>query len=496
MRVIICAFLCFGNPADVPFKNPPVFSVHYVSWIETIASPFNYTGLGYSKLAYASKSDDSPGDRVSLGFNFPFLGVNYNSFYVDPNGALEFDTSYIPPCAGVFEYVSCNFNSSYYGTIAVFLADLFPGQSKESIIYMQSQKSAITITYYRVPYWNISGIYLTFSAMLEADGHIALSYYEITPPYSIPALPPDTDWLVGIRGSPRYKDLFSQTVTQHLDQKGWFTSYPGIYPQRDKVRSNSTFHACLVSDHWCLRPSSVTVGMTTATVHISTLSVSCLKLLDIFCVFRISTIEYLSSASFNSSINTFVCSVPSQATENPTTIPVTLRGYFKNVNVGKYAGGKSLQYVDLTLYPLNITVTTLSSPTLGCISTTFSSLCDNCAICNSNFSCLRHTFGTCHALYDMPSCNNTCLSSSVGPTSQVMAVAALDKHGKCCDITDIDCSGTCLGHKVAAYDGYGHSVCCAVSVDCNNVCGGKSVRDHCGVCGGMECVYSFRLLQL
>ena len=59
----------------------------------------------------AAETDDTPLDLVGLPFPFFFYGERKLHVWINPNGAIQFDSK--PPCHCCFSANNCDFNSSY-----------------------------------------------------------------------------------------------------------------------------------------------------------------------------------------------------------------------------------------------------------------------------------------------------------------------------------------------------------------------------------------------
>eukprot|EP01041_Mallomonas_annulata_P009600 gene9600-19954_t len=460
-------------------SNRDVLStVHYIEWITSRPIPDKQIWIFSKKLSIVSNSNDNPMERVNLPFVFPFFGENHNTVVINPNGALQFDSTNIPPCGPFFGggKNDCGLENSYYGIIAGFLTDLNPPGSITGEIRLSSDnQSQILISYNNIPYFGKPLALNSFHILLHKNGHIGIELDNIQRPESLPLNIP---WLVGVRPS---KDSINIKLSniQKQNQKSWNTSVYGLYPPKKSITSNISYNLCPVSINWCLRPAMISRDTSTSTsiippiiINITTLQFGCTdnNIFEFHCIYKqnnieianvIANISHLTSSSssstsssslYSSTVTTFSCHVPHKIlTASAGSYKVTIRGYFNSTTATTttssstyrggggggihYVDGQESQYIDIlpmtttTTTPLNLTVYDPSTHTptshSNCDSTTWinatSTLtCDTCAICNLNFTCFDHLNSKLNSnTYDCNGVcggNNTC-TPTVAPTS-------------------------------------------------------------------------------
>lgn len=446
--------------ANIHSPNPYNY-VHYLDFL--IPQHLSQQLTGYIDLPVVSKTDDRPSEQVQLPFSFPFFGVNQNTAFINTNGMIQFDTKYLYPCGAAFCYNHLDNAVVYVGVIGAYLIDLVPSKTPDSKIKKYVETNKVTIAYQNLKLFNQSNhpSNISFSIQLNHDGHIAIDYYKvINPDLLLPSV-----WSVGLRASPGY--YFTQTKKQKENQRlQWHSNVSGVYPLRATITSNKTYHLCPVSDSVCLQPTSILTN-TKSSINITFLSLSCQNLLNFVCIFTDSS---SSSTSIDSTTagNTITCPVPKGVTDNAGLVSVTIRGYNSAILY--------LTYVDILLSPLNLTI---SSPvnTANCsatwkpgysplpANTSGSSEIKQCSVCDSNTPLKTWSTAPCTTIYDVPSCNNTCVTST-----PYQKTYTSDYFRTCCHYADIDCEGVCYGYTRPYLDPASGLYKCQACQKCNGKC--------------------------
>ena len=206
-----------------------------------------YSVLKETLLSIVSQADDSPFQQVPLPWVFTLLGVNIESVWVSPNGALfhsMFSTS-----GPNYAYDARGLNGSYFGTIDPFAADLNPSESSNSRITWYNSRDSITIAFRNVPLFynafeNINGgsPAFTFRVDLFSDSHIVFHYDSITTPAILSAN--GYSMFSGLRSFEAYSKCTFTSSQLSTGLTDWGTSIPGVYPPLSAVSSGNQFTMC------------------------------------------------------------------------------------------------------------------------------------------------------------------------------------------------------------------------------------------------------------
>ena len=458
--------------AGLRFQGAFVHAAKAVYYIDFLSSEFIPKFLTYplqnaSVLESVSKTDDNPLQSIELPFTFPFMGMNTKIAYVNPNGGVQLNTKYVPACGSTFLGTACTFNTTYYGTIAGYLCDLNPGAYTYSKIVKSYYLNHLTISFKKIHFFGSSYYNNTFHISLGHDGYISIYLEDVV----LGSVSGPT--LIGLRAFDKNFNQFIQTAAQKSNQIRWSTSISGVYPPRSTLKSKMIYHSCPLSALWCLSPSVVPLGSTSTTIRVSTLSTSCIDLFAFKCSFESLTGSFTSIAQLDPLNNvTFQCTLPPEVTSAIGIWNIHIRGYFTKTLNNIVNNIANSAFATLTRVPLNLTVsyTNISAPPCFAVWPDGSSgdgfRCDTCAICSSQMTGPQTCFNSsCAALYDTPSCDGTCPSTSSAPTNVV------DRYGVCCPPVNFDCNGLCFGQSsIQRSVSMRHRVpLCVSSLTCNVV---------------------------
>jgi len=542
-------------------------AMHYVSWTE------HFNGLPYvswngsrsehaTQLSYVSRSDDQV-QSLRLPFTFPFLGVERYTVYVGANGFVGFDSSSIPPCSSIINSADgsttsvcfqsfneiggtpgSNFNTSYFGMIAAFTTDLFPGATYplSTISWSGNASAGLYVHYENLPSYSFpyTSNY-TFHVELNADGHASIFYENLN--YNVSKGIGQPDYLInGIRDtSPSSSSVatsyLTTTTAQKALQSSWQTVVRGVYGDFGLPKAQTQLHFCPVPDAWCAKPLAFAV-VTNSSTHempllLRTLYSSCLDRFSHYtCVFTRVAYKVTRTANLLADGKSFNCTIPWDLAAAPGNVSVNINAYMKSKQHTSTAtfsvNGAVATYVSLLSSSLTIQILAAGSSSLNTLKrqcATSSNLvvsdssndvyltsCNSCSVCNENSttnaqkavfpSCISNSL-SCNSLEDNKMCNHACFNT----TNTVPY--SYDNNpfhtATCCPTSSIDCSGTCGGNRVFGInpneDDDVHRqniICCSSNIldcsgycgntisprDCMGVCNGLAVIDKCGVCSG------------
>jgi len=295
--------------------------VHYISWVEPYNKTLtNLTDPGvwdWNSRKGALLEDITNADdlyhhmdltKTSLLGKFPFLGVQRTSMDIGSNGYLQFDSSNCPPCVSsyfaldnyrIWPLSMCfmsfwgadmpiSFQSTYFGVIAIFLTDLYPGAGQPyarvawnnytlpetTALRRRFHRNAhvqeavdrkeldgVIIHYIGVPFYNASfQSNVTARARLQRNGHVTIFWDDLGyDPAKCGFSCQVEQRQAGIRDSVHLNSssfLHTGTMQQNIAKINWKNQVPGVYPPSSASVQNSTlFHMCPFSDAWCMRPN-------------------------------------------------------------------------------------------------------------------------------------------------------------------------------------------------------------------------------------------------
>jgi hypothetical protein len=219
--------------------------------------------------------DDSPFSRVKLPWAFNFFGNKIYNIFVNPNGAIHETQDQPCECACFGQEVSCDFNTSYNGLIAGFLADLDPSHSSTPNITTYIKDDMVSIIFSLVPFFGTIDT-VSFRISLFNDSRAEIAYDDIMPDQT------HSSWITGFR-SPLYTSNTILSASQLSTGKSdWAStgSSQGVYPIRNNVKSGFSFTTCPMSLVWGVQPARIKVS-TDYIVELRPLFYSCSTLLDI-----------------------------------------------------------------------------------------------------------------------------------------------------------------------------------------------------------------------
>jgi len=347
MLFFVCILLCFStltqgrtNPTwrNAPENKDKIRGVHYVSWTESYNKILtNLTDPGVWKydskrggfLEDVTNADDlfhsMDLSKTSLLGKFPFLGVDRTSMDIGSNGYLQFDTSNSPPCVSNYGWLdnqriwplhmcfmswwsqdmAVSFKTTYFGVIAIFLTDLYPGAGQPFAMIAWNNYTSPTSTAFRQKFYknahvkeavdrgDLDGIVVhyigvpfydksfhsnvTAHARLQRNGHVTLFWDDLGyDPANCSFSCTANQRQVGIRDSVHTESpsfLNTGTYQQDIGNKRWLTPVPGIYPDStSSIQNNTLFHMCPFSDAWCMKPNAIPATATFAAAEAEALS--------------------------------------------------------------------------------------------------------------------------------------------------------------------------------------------------------------------------------
>lgn len=454
--------------------------VIYISYSRYFATEEAVTVNSSTVLPYVSFSDDTPMHEHMLSSSFEYFGTSYDRAFINANGHVQL--SKIPPCGSYFGYQGCNYNTSYYNTIAGYLADLNPAANEYSTVSLYHNSTQTTFLFSRVPPFG-QDTELSFSISLMNDSSVRIHYIDVTPLEDITG---DNGskyhWLSGLRAPQNITSramISSEQRSRGAQQ--WRSSVSGVYALRSDVQNNKVFIACPLSVTWCLTPSVVQSSNWPAEISLTPLSVSCTE--------DVSISIYISSTSSDSAITASEACTLKNSNNTLLARFVCGTAAFTGVSSGSYYVRVEWRTADTpeTMLPIEglpLTVQSSTAPEQCSLSSTAIGSCSACDVCaGRQLDCLSLPCSDASIsasevsdLYERSSCNNTCDTS-----------IAFDIAGECCAIDEIDCIGKCGGSATNASSSYGGwQICCEVEIDCEGVCGGGKRFDACDVCGGSD----------
>jgi len=157
--------------------GPADFYGYY--WVDSDGNPsVVYSWIdGITGATQLSATDDSYHTGISIGFNFPFYGVNYNTVNISANGFISFTA----PSGGYYTNYFIPASSTPNAMIAGFWDDLNPGAGGS--IHYKTENIAgnkrFIVTYTNVPRLSSQSDTYTFQIVLYENGTIILQYKEV-----------------------------------------------------------------------------------------------------------------------------------------------------------------------------------------------------------------------------------------------------------------------------------------------------------------------------
>jgi hypothetical protein len=137
---------------------------------------------------------DDTSQQLSLGFSFPFQGVDYTDVFVNSNGNLSFGEENADPIASIDKFLA------QQPRIAALWLDLNP--SVGGTVIANGDDTSMTVRFIDVPRFPNQGSN-SFSVSLHSDGSVALVHGELSARHGLVGLTPGG----GLPGGPGAVDL-------------------------------------------------------------------------------------------------------------------------------------------------------------------------------------------------------------------------------------------------------------------------------------------------
>ena len=195
-------------------------------------------------LAIVSDADDSPFQLVTLPFPFNFFGRMIYNVFASPNGALHQSIAQPCQCNCFMEITtavaSCNYNTSYAGLIAGFLTDLDPSNSLSANVTYYKGVGYLSVIYSSIPMFDPALAHQSFRINLYNDSRVTIIYDNIfsNATKRDGTYPP---LLTGLRPPTTARHWNITMDQQQVGLTQWKTSYPGVYPMYNNVKSGMQF---------------------------------------------------------------------------------------------------------------------------------------------------------------------------------------------------------------------------------------------------------------
>ena len=218
------------------------YDISYVSFSSPIVTPLPSLSKRIS-LAIVSDADDSPFQLVALPFPFNYFGRMIYNVFASPNGALHQSISQPCPCNCFMEITSttsCNYNTSYTGLIAGFLTDLDPSNSLSANVTYYKGAGYLSVIYSSIPMFDPLLSHQSFRINLYNDSRVTILYDSIFPNATKRGgtYPP---LITGLRPPTTARHWNITMDQQQVGMTQWKTTYPGIYPLYQNVKSGMQF---------------------------------------------------------------------------------------------------------------------------------------------------------------------------------------------------------------------------------------------------------------
>ncbi len=139
------------------------------------------TGTG-TEVATGALGDDDIVGPFPIGFSFPFYGNAYTQFYVNSNGTIVFDGTYIS--YGNAQMPTTNYDVPF---IAWFWDDLDPADGADGLVYYETIDDHLVIEFYQYDQYpnGATQYWITAEVILYSDGRVMLQYDEIQPGFDL-----------------------------------------------------------------------------------------------------------------------------------------------------------------------------------------------------------------------------------------------------------------------------------------------------------------------
>ncbi len=472
-----------------------------------------------------SRTDDTPLDLVNLPFPFRYFSERVSSVWLNPNGGLQFHAK--PPCGCCFSAMLtdgryCDFNTSYYDTLAGAVTDLIPVELEGSIVRYAALGFAKTITtdtvantttttstanvsdpgfgiaFVGIPIFGLEpspGPLYSFGVVLRKSGRITIAYENIydtrndLPGYTH-ATHVHENWLVGLRPPKEYaaalRDTLGPEFCTNSDDYG--TGVCGSYPPASKIVPGAVVDYCPAPTTICVEPSWALWGSETkirirGSSHFACLSPDDPGALAVYCRFGSHPVITPASLVNGTESREIECKTPPDRAGVAPLVGSVRLDLVYNDSSGPDGVLTALPFRNENLFMF--TNTAPAPDTCNPLDPSPNRACDICGEC-----VLRENTGTNISSYTCAV--NTCdgkLDSQLDCSGACNGLAVTDARGTCCpSAAMLDCEGICNGTSVTATVIYPTTVargCCPASrVDCDGVCAGTANLDRCGICAG------------
>ncbi len=254
--------------------------------------------------------------------SFPFVGLDRSLIAIGANGYIQLDTQNTPTCqwrgytvtaydgTAVTPMYNCfmhpigmplSMKNTHLGTIAVLLADLFPGRAQpfgyvawNNFTYTDaagapdSRKDGIFVHYVNLPFYDSTVLSnITARTRLRRDGHVTIYWDKLNYNNKCGNACRREHLTSGLRDTRDSSTNFTSFMNigsyqEHIANQIWDAGVKGIFPPSNSSITNSTlFHLCPISDGWCMRPSVIPVSIADESSYVAdemtfrTLSFSC-----------------------------------------------------------------------------------------------------------------------------------------------------------------------------------------------------------------------------
>ncbi|KAA0171221.1 hypothetical protein FNF28_00986 [Cafeteria roenbergensis] len=143
-----------------------------------------------------SEVDDSPLDRLPLGFAFPFYSTsNVSTLFLGANGYVKVTEQ--SPCGGYFGSGACTIRTGYRGIIGPLISDWNPAQSATANVYVRNATDFVCVRWDRLPLFSFApeptDPRWTTTMCIFPDGSVRFAMGDV------PGPPNSTEWFSGIR---------------------------------------------------------------------------------------------------------------------------------------------------------------------------------------------------------------------------------------------------------------------------------------------------------
>jgi len=492
------------NLASSGNQNGTFQGVYYLSWTEIGVPPI--VSWGNEKvLTDVSTKDDSPYVEVPLPFarGIPILGVERYRVYASSNGALHLGRKQACDCQ-CFMSPDCNFNSSYTGVIAGFLADLDPSVAQKAgtanaTMTVENNADAILFTWKNFPFFSNKQRdpiteYNSFRIFLNMTGSIVIAWDDIYPETPSPGY-----LITGLR-LPGNEDGTVSRVALSPEQlmlglRPWKTTVPGIYPKTSaypivtsQFKSGNSFYTCPVSELVTVQAHGLKIG-SNQPIKVAPVSVTCVDRVKVFASLSGATSTWLTDSTdvveclYSDTI--FYCDILALSIVDKDDAS----GRY-NVTFGWKPLSSSSTSLELLL-PWVVSVTIykstdeLASDTCSENLKVPSGCAQTCPLFDRNTTCLGLKCPQNGFYYDA---NPLCKVSSSLTAQDLCSKDLVSDGNRCCFVASMDCNGDCYGPATNAPTKFRQTVCClnvpGMQVDCLGVCNGDAKLDACGACNG------------